>query len=155
MKFCCNTCFTLPKQSQNLDTSYKTDLNFRHCFGRKKIPSYYRRNMYGKHQKFISAKNGNFFFCLQYVWKCTVSLTNNVNVNFEQQSTYFSLNLSIIINTEYDRTFSAIEGALELSGNSNLTAATSPSVMKLWRILTHCILVDSSTVICWKSSFVI
>ena len=36
MKFCYNTSFTLPTQSQHLDPSYKLDLDFWDCFGRKK-----------------------------------------------------------------------------------------------------------------------
>ena len=28
MQFCCDMSFTLPKKSQNLDPSYKTDLDF-------------------------------------------------------------------------------------------------------------------------------
>ena len=44
MQFCCYTGFTLPKQSKDLDPSYKMDLDFWDCFGRKKTPSYKRRN---------------------------------------------------------------------------------------------------------------
>ena len=36
MQFCCNTGFTLPKQSQRSRSSDKTDLDFWDCFGRKK-----------------------------------------------------------------------------------------------------------------------
>ena len=36
MQFCCNKGLTLPKQSQDLDQSYKMDLDFWDCFGRKK-----------------------------------------------------------------------------------------------------------------------
>ena len=35
MKFCYNTTFTLPKQ--DLDPSYKMDLDLWDCFGRKKL----------------------------------------------------------------------------------------------------------------------
>ena len=44
MKFCYNTNSTLPKQCHDLDPSYKTDLELLDCFGRKKAPSYNRRN---------------------------------------------------------------------------------------------------------------
>ena len=44
MKFCYNTNFTLPKNPQNPDLSYKTDLDLWNCFGRKKTPSYSLRN---------------------------------------------------------------------------------------------------------------
>ena len=37
MKFSYNTSFTLPKQSKYLDPSYKMGLDFRNCFGRKKL----------------------------------------------------------------------------------------------------------------------
>ena len=54
MKFCLNTSFNLPKQSQksrsvlqdrNLDLSYKTDLDFWDCFLEEKKLFYNRRNM--------------------------------------------------------------------------------------------------------------
>ena len=44
MKFCCNTSFTLPKLSKDLDLSYKKDLDFWDCFGKKKL-FYNRKNM--------------------------------------------------------------------------------------------------------------
>ena len=37
MKFCYNTRFTLFKQPKDQDLSYKTDLDFLDCFGRKKL----------------------------------------------------------------------------------------------------------------------
>ena len=37
MKFCYNMSCTLHKQSQDLDLSYKTDLDFWDCFGRKQL----------------------------------------------------------------------------------------------------------------------
>ena len=45
MKFCYDTSFILPKQSQISGSSYKTDLDFLNCFGKKKTPSYDRRNL--------------------------------------------------------------------------------------------------------------
>ena len=36
MKFCFNTSFTFPKQSQDLAPSYEMDLDFWDCFGIKK-----------------------------------------------------------------------------------------------------------------------
>ena len=45
MKFSYNTNLTLPKQSKDLDRSYKMDLDLWDCFGRKKTPSYNQRNM--------------------------------------------------------------------------------------------------------------
>ena len=44
MKLSYNTNLTLPKQSKDLDPSYKTDLDIWDCFGRKKTLSYNRRN---------------------------------------------------------------------------------------------------------------
>ena len=37
MKFCYNRSFTHPKQSQRSTSVLKTDLDFRDCFGRKKL----------------------------------------------------------------------------------------------------------------------
>ena len=45
MKFYYNSSFTLPKQSNDLDPSYKMDLDFWDCFRRKQTPSYNHRNM--------------------------------------------------------------------------------------------------------------
>ena len=44
MKFCYNTSFTLPEHSQDLDPSYKMDIDFWECFERKKTQSYNGRN---------------------------------------------------------------------------------------------------------------
>ena len=45
MKFCYNMSFTLPKNPEDLDPSYKMDLDFWNCFGRGNTLSYNQRNM--------------------------------------------------------------------------------------------------------------
>ena len=45
MQFCCNTSLPFLNNPKCLDLSYKTDLNFWNCFGRKITQSYDRRNM--------------------------------------------------------------------------------------------------------------
>ena len=44
VKLCYKTSFSLPQQSQELDPSYKTDVDFWIVFGSEKFPSYNRRN---------------------------------------------------------------------------------------------------------------
>ena len=48
MKFCFNTSFTLPNSPKELDSSYKTDLDFLECFGWKKSVLYL--NKYGNYK---------------------------------------------------------------------------------------------------------
>ena len=44
LQFCCNTSLPILNNPKCLDLSYKTDLDFWNCFGRKITPSYNRRN---------------------------------------------------------------------------------------------------------------
>ena len=48
MKFCCYTSFTFLNNPNDLDPSYKMDLDFWDCFEGKKILSYNQKNMVSK-----------------------------------------------------------------------------------------------------------